>query len=493
MKKHKYLLLALGILSGVISSCNLVDFSQLDVTTFPAGRDLVVSGTVTEVWLQFNQKTDKDSVEQAVSLSTEAGHVVYDTAWDDNRLILKPLEPWKAGIRYTLSAKGTVSGSGSRSFLVDVQSTFYIDTDTNPPVLLGITPLEDDIVSQNQPVTFTFSQPVTAQELDRHILIAPAHDITITTSNNGRTVTIQPDKNWTGLTRYQWTIVDTLPGESGVAVLEKYTGTFRTLADLNAPEQPEIYAYNMNLEDGQLHPVDVLAKGYGVVFSFDEGVVFDSFKKKIAIEPETSLNYRQLNQSTFLVFPQDTIWLPEQEYTLTIAEGLEDLSGNKTAESFVFSVSPNIPELSVISVYNYPESPTGPTSFTGEDMMIKNNVHIINNDTPPGTSHTFTITLSEPLNRTEAQRFVSALSFEPFFPHYLPRPELATVLFNPSANPREIRVKYIWHTSFSNTGLEEERMYYLFSIKSGKTGFITDSGSFFPEDLSIYLELLHED
>lgn len=435
--------------------------------------------------MEFGQAVEKTSAEEALSLSTTEGHMPFDTTWVGSRVIVSPLEPWQPGMKYVFACKGVIATPDDRSFQVNVEVSFYVDTDNNPPALRNFTPASDSVVSPESAITLQFNLPVRDNDLEKHILIAPDHDITITISEDNATITISPDVPWQGLTRYEWTILETLTGLSGTPVLEEYRGTFRTNEDLFPPETPTVLSRVIHEENATPQNLDMIENGDGILLRYNEAVNFESLKSGVEIEPVTTLRYRQLNNRDFLIFPEDERWIAGQEYTMTVKEGIEDIAGNKTQEELAFSFTPVIPELHITSVENSPDPPSGSNTFSETEMQIDDYVQQISVDTLLDKSHYFFITLSEPITASEAQRFVDSVSFEPLFPYSLGKPDLLSVSFTQATNT--IHLRYI-KIDVPNTAHPEERAFYTFSIAGGKTGFTTDSGSFFPESLSIILE-----
>lgn len=436
--------------------------------------------------MEFGQAVEKTSAEEALSLSTTEGHMPFDTAWVGSRVIISPLEPWQSGVKYVFACKGAITTPDDRTFQINVEASFYVETDNNPPALLDFTPASDSVVSPESVITLQFNLPVRDNDLEKHILVAPEHDITITISEDNTTITITPDIPWQGLTRYEWTILETLTGLSGTPVLEEYRGTFRTNEDLVPPETPMVLSRVINEENATPQDLDMIEKGDGILLRYDEAINFESLKSCVEIEPETTLRYRQLNNRDFLIFPEDEMWIAGQEYSMTVKEGVEDIAGNKTDEELTFPFTPIIPALHITSVNNDPLLPSGSNTFSDVEMLIDEYVQPISVNTLLLLySHDFFITLSEPITASEAQRFVDSVSFEPLFPYSLGKPDLLSVSFTQATNT--IHLRYI-EIDVPEPAHPEERAFYTFSIAGGKTGFVTDSGSFFPENLSIILE-----
>ncbi len=485
MKRNNSVYVCLSVALLCFFSCDFVDTSDLDVKTFPSGRNVIISGSVHQLWMDFSQTVDRKSAEETLSLSTTEGHILFDTSWAGSRVTLSPVEPWQPGIQYFFSCKGSIATPDERSFLVNVHVSFYVDTDSNPPVLQSFTPESDSIVLPTETITLHFTLPVNSLNLEKHIHITPDHDVSITASEDNRTIIISPDIPWTGLTRYEWAVAESLRGLSGTPVLEKYQGTFRTLVDLVPPEPPSISCRTIHDDNETPHDISLIKNGDGIVVTYNEAMDFESIKSGTEIDPETTLRYRQLNEMQFLIYPEDELWIAGHEYSITLKKGIEDISGNKTENDVVFSIVPDIPELHITIIENITEYTPGPNSFTEADMLIPEAIHPIAVDTLLDGSHILSITLSEQLTAAEAQRFVDSISFIPLFPHYLSKPDLLSVIFDQSTNI--IMLQYI-NIDIPSSGLPEERTFYTFSIAGGKSGFTTDNGSVLPENLSIILE-----
>ncbi len=481
---------ACGMPDDLVES--IVDLSTLEVTTTPSGSDVIIPATQRELRVRFSRTVNTLEAEELVSLISPDGHVAYDHRWNEMCLILAPVEPWEAGTRYVLSCRGTVTASKNRSYILDTECSFYVDTAAEPPVLLSFLPEQDAVVSASEPVVLHFSAPINLDDPGRHIVMSPEHPVVFTTRDDERTLVITPATSWKGLTRYHWLVHNTLYSSTGVRLYRQYSGTFRTMTDTTAPEKPDVFVCLIESPEGPHLPLETLTNGYGLVFSFNEAVPPESFIPKLTIMPDSHPVVRQLTRTDFLGYPESGKWTAGQKYTITIKKGLEDFCGNRTEESFVYTVIPDIPALTLLR--GEPDSPVpeGPAFFTGEEMTSGTHIHPVAIETLTTCPLVITLTISEPLSPGEAQRLISSISFEPLFPHYIAPPQPGVVLFDPSADARILRLSYSG-LQVPSRGIEEERVLYTFSIQGGKNGFSTDSGSFFPETLSVILETFEKE
>lgn len=489
-------ILLAGFLSVMIGSAcsmaeeiaeDIVDLSRLEVTTVPSGTDVLVPAAQREFFVEFSRPVDMPAAEEAVSLASPEGPVAYDKRWDKQRLMLAPVEPLRPGTRYVLACRGTVSAPGGLVWETNTECSFHVATADKPPVLRSFSPDPDSSVSGTEPVVLRFNAAINTTNPDRHITVLPDHPVTISARDQDHTLVITPDRPWSGLTRYRWTVLETLEGASGVRVYRAYAGSFRTLEDTTAPEKPDLYSRPIDPPGGIRLPPESLMNGYGLEFRFTEPVLPDSFTRKLAISPAVTTCIRQLDPAGFLVHPDDGTWTAGEAYTITIDKGLEDLCGNKTTEAFIFTVTADIPVLSVVRLAPDTPVPEGPPFITGEDMQPGSRIYSVAIDTLTNCPLSLTLTLSVPLSREEAQRLVSAISLEPLFPRYVAQPEEGPVLFSQTADPQSLRITW-YGLEVPSRDIDEERVLYTFSIRGGSAGFRTDTGSFFPDSPSVIIE-----
>lgn len=466
------------MLVPIAGSCVLIDLSDLGVALYPRDDASVIAGT-DPAWIEFSVPVRHEDAECAASLKSFSGSVAYDVSWEGNRMTLTPTEGWKAGTPYTLACKGVVTASDGRTFSVSESVAFFAIARSAPPELIAREPADDAVVSRFDAVTLTFSKPLCAEGIERHIALSPSAAFTATVSASGMVLTIAPKPSWEGLTRYQWTVKNDLPDTEGIALKEELRGYFRVQDDTDPPDRPQAFAVDPR-DASVTFPLSAMAKKSGILFRFAEAIDPESFARQLSVTPDISLTARAIDGSTFLAYPAASEWASGTPYRVTLKKGLADVNGNLTTDDFLWEFSPSFAALALISITN---SPAGPNAvFEGNELTPTEPL-------PIGVNaglylHDFIIRLSEPLSALETERLIEATSLEAVFPLSVRSPSIACARREPDGS---VFLRY-HDLTLPDASAAGERVIYRLSIEGGPSGFCLDSGSRLADDISLHLE-----
>lgn len=457
--------------------------SELSVTLNPSINGAILTST-DSTWIEFNMPVLHEDTEKIISLKTFNGSILYETEWTGNRLSLTPTEGWSPGVLYSFSCDGIIKTINGLSFTVNESVSFYVVSSAPPPVLLSYSPGEDSICDRDMTISLVFNKPIRANNLSDYITITPSHQIDISLSNDMETVVVSPIGEWEGLERYTWSVSDELLDTEGIKAIKRYSGSFRTLADVVPPGNPSVFAVDLqNVELRQ--SIELLDNDMGLLFAFDEDIDTENFRKQFSIEPDINPVFRVLNDTSIIVYPENNTWIPGKEYSVSIKKGFMDISGNKTNEDYAFTVTSRIPALQIISIANLPDLPDA--SFEGNELLSKTPLKIGLNALE--LNHTFTIRLSRQITREEAERFADCVSIEGLFPGYVSN---ATLTFVQITGNSDDRIRMTYKFPKLDSLIPSERIYYKLTIKGGSGGFVTDDGSYFLDDFILFLERVAE-
>lgn len=466
----------------LVTSCSIIDVETLDTVMHPS-VDLMILSEDDSVWIEFGLETDHARTERCIDVRDDSGSVSFDARWKGQRLTIVPIEPWTPGTRYEFLCEGTVYTPDNRSFPVRESVRFYSLSASGPPMLSSWSPPDEAVVGLHEPIILQFNKPIDGAMLERFITVSPPREILVGVGDDESTVTVNPADGWEGMNRYRWSVDSSMKDAEGLPLGRSFSGTFRTYLDTRSVGDPDIFAARI-LDASVRYPIDSIDRDMGVLFSFPEPVDTDSFRDCFRIEPAININFRFINGSAILVYPDRGEWKPGREYEVTIREGLSDTAGNKTEMPFSFSFTAIVPLIEILSIGNTP--PGSKPVLTGKDFSCESPAPIAIDISM--MSHSFTIRLSESLSALEAERLVKALSISSFFPPGTGNPALATIL-PVYGTTNQVTLDF---RGFTVPGSDpEERILYKLTIKGGEQGFRLDNGGCLESDFEIMFETVH--
>jgi hypothetical protein len=471
----------LFILIFYLASCDMFDLSNLDINSYPGSQKSVI-GTDESVWLEFSTEMNKKETEAITSVKNSAGTVAFDTVWQGKRLIITPLAEWSPGVLYTLACEGKLKTKKGLSFTVYHVVDFYAGSADAPPVLIACTPIEDAIIERNVPIELVFSKSISSELIDQYITVSPSNEISIALSMDARTVTISPETEWMGLTRYQWQVSNALKDTDGIQILQQYSGHFRTQTDLIPPQEPTLSA--VDIHDVSIpYPLTTLTNGMGLLFDFTEEINIDSFEEKLKFEPSFTPTLRDINGSSILVYPENKSWIPGETYTVTIETGLADVAGNLTTTEYEFAFTPANSVMEIVSISNTPALPVPVFYESDFDANVPLQIGV-----NAGTlEHSFAIRFSQEFTSREAESLLDSVSLEGYFPYDIGSPTLINATMS---SPGDTITLQYDNFSLPDGSIGDECYYYKFVIKGENQGFVLEDGSMMSSDFSILLEAI---
>lgn len=469
-------------LIALSQSCQLVTFDDPAITMYPL-QDGIILGKDDPIWVDFGQEVDHVSAQRAVTVSSTEGTIDVVRSWQGNRLILRPVPEWKAGITVEFSFDGTSFDGKGNPFSASVCRSFSIMPNELCPTLLTSSLLEDTVISLDEALSLTFSKPIQRELAKRCISISPTQTIDYDFMMDDTVIIIKPANQWKGLTRYTWRVSRELKDLSGMEMDDDYMGTFRTMKDTIPISSARISAIMINEPTNRL-PIGILTHGMGVLLEFDEPVNEESFRSCVKLEPQLPYTVRFLTRSSAIIESASGRWEDIDAYRLIVKAGLRDASGNSSLEDITFDIFPSTRSISVVSIRNDPPQPQA--MFDHYDFSNTTTYPI--SLSPVNDAHSFTIEFSLPFSPQEAERLMDMISFRPIFPISLSAPTLnwAKPL---TVNGTSIVLTYT-AIDRPRTQLIEERHLYELRIKGGNQGFTLDDGTTLKGDFIMPLEIM---
>lgn len=462
------------------SSCGFINLDELDLSTIPAESGMILKKDQ-NISIIFSESVDRQSFEEVFTLSSSSGIKDGDFSWSENSAVFYPLDELVPGTAYKIEIKGELKTVDGRLFHKNIILKFYWQTDELPVVLSSYSPDTAETVDTASPLRLRFTKPVDSDSFESQFRITPGTQYDVSWNADSTEAVIQPVKQWKNLQYYEWSLSDKITDQSGIPLASGYRGSFLTQADLISPELTGAYPAADNL-DGSFSILDALnlndlAVDQHIALNFSEGISFESLNRKLSFSPSVSGYLICIDQSTFLYYINEHL-PPGTSCTLTLAEGIEDLSGNKSRAAERIDFTPDIPPLTVsriqiedsggIPIDIIPESTseqiieTGGLTYFFPDRMY------------------FIISLSDGfpeymLNRRS--EFESLIILEPVFP-----PGAAYPAVYSSCWETDRRIRLFYEGLAEST--ENQSVYYRLLINKGSEYTSTPGGSYLTEPVS---------
>ena len=475
----------------LIVSCQLINLEQLELTSFPASKDGIIS-LDDPIWVEFNVPLNRASAENAFHITSYKGNQQGDFSWQENRLTFIPQPQWGAGRRYILSFQGQVESTDGRSFRADLQLPFYASTNNFPPELIREQSTGDgEIIGTADPLNFTFTKAIEQESFAKAFSLSPSTDFDILWINDSQ-VTISPQVQWNNFSNYTWSIKDTLIDTESIAIIQEQNGNFIVQEDDILPVIdsnfitaaitdwltlfPDIDEYDIEFSRN----LDNIQYKDSIKFRFSEPVVPSSVQEAIKITPSVEHSIQRLedDESEFFVFIPTSGFVQGQLYHLLVERDVEDLSGNKMLTDYDWGwFTPAIDEVEVASIEVY--------SSDGIELTITDFNQV------------------QSLPAYDSFKFAIYFDTSEFFGFQDPEEKAAVTdniscsqFFPSSASLTTYDVTWVGDDTLQigysgfNISMDGKTYYYKLLLKGGASGIRNKYGSFLTEDIIIYFTIV---
>ena len=406
----------------ILFSCSFIDLRPLNIASCPgrAGEILKEGETLS---LTFSHSVERHSAETIFRLSGPSGCIDGDFFWEGNTMYFTPLSPLDPGYQYALSFQGRIASDNGTFYDKDFLLPFYYITDSSPPLLIQTFPSKAGLVDVHQPLILTFNTSMNTQVVEDSFSLQPGTKTDFQWNSGNSAVTIIPEDQWVNLQYYTWRISSDAADSQDIRIPREYSGSFLVQLDAEAPALISSHPAHEK-DDGGFDVLDImtlddLSFGDHIALVFNEEISFETLKQYFKIQPRLDGYILSLNPYTAMYYIMENI-PPETDYCITIRSGLEDSSGNPTAEDIEVSFTPDIPGLDIMKIsINHAG---GTYDILPNDFNNPNPVTIIDfryYGTSPDYFIYISIELSQGFTPVEAaarQSFENSVSLIPVFP-----------------------------------------------------------------------------
>lgn len=471
MKPSRLLRAGLPLAATLLWSCSLLSVEQIAVTSFPCGRNQIISRE-DRITLAFSITPDRVAAERLARVTSPDGPCSLDYRWDAGVLQLVPVPALPAGERIVLSMSGSLPAADGRQFTVALEVPFFVETDEPPPRLASFSPADGAPADHGATLQFEFTRPMDTESFAAGFLLSPAAAHEVSWSADRRTVTVAPKDRWENLTLYSWEIAGTVRDEQGVRLAVSSSGCFSTQVDAAPPSIVSVHPATAN-GDGTFTVFDVPLNGNlgardCVCLSFSEDLAVESLRSAFRLDPPVSGRLVRESAGTCFFMPEEP-YLMGADHHLTISTDLEDLAGNRMAREHSEWFVPDIPVQQVLSV----EANGGPAVTVNAPTPIDVTLTV-------EAEVAFVVTLAQPCEGQCRAEIPFAVGCEAVFPSSILSPTLRSAAWTTGLSLTLI------YTGFSPSAGSELHHYRL-SFPRGQDGIANGDGSFLEEDAWLVL------
>jgi hypothetical protein len=348
MDRHVHALAIASVLGLLASGCAffaprfaLVEWSPTE------GRIADPSGIA--IWMRFSGPADRDSVEQAFSLTKDGGPVCGSFAWEGEVLRFVPVEGLEKNRNYLLVVGTSAEDEEGVSLDEEFRFAFSTKAEELRPTLLSVLPADGATLTERfASIAMIFSEAVDRESLYAAFGLSPSLRGRFDWSEGDSACAFVPLEPYAWQTEYSLTIQDKLSDLSGNLLAKPYKSRF-TIGTDKVPPLVRRLANAVNGIEGAVVLAPSLpaeaspgfASGWestwGLVLTFSEPVERGGLESRIRIEPVWS--YAIVDEATlglsFVLRPQERL-SRDTLYSVAICPGVKDAQGNESVGESVF-------------------------------------------------------------------------------------------------------------------------------------------------------------
>ena len=315
----------------LISSCSLISLDQLNVTSYPAGRNQVI-GRDERITLAFSIPPDRVDAEALARILTPGGPAQVDHIWEGDLLVLVPAPALPMGERLVLSLSGDLAMEDGREFSVSVEVPFFVGTSGPRPRLLACQPADGAAAGTRTALVLSFNRPMDGSSFADGFTLNPDTDVDTEWSPDYSTVTMTPSRQWENLTLYTWQVDASVTDRTGVGLGVPSSGCFFTQIDAVPPSVLSLRPAAAN-PDGTFTVVEQPLDGNirvrdCILLSFSEDVTMESLQRAFRLDPSVGGSFTREQAGDFYFVPARP-WAMATRYHLVVSTDVQDLSGQR--------------------------------------------------------------------------------------------------------------------------------------------------------------------
>ena len=326
----RYIHRALNIFTSLLLfSCTSWFLPPLEIVSYQT------DGNKITVW--FSHEVDRNSLIDAFSFSEDGNNVKGSFQFEKEVVTFIPCTQITHGHNYALTILNTAESIKGCSLIETFTHTFSTKTENTPPTIISTNPRnQEEVTTAINQITLNFSESVHEESFYKSFSISPAQAHRVVWNKNFDSAKILFDTSLPLSKRYTVTLSTALCDLENNYLTKPYTFAFLNGSDFTAPEYTLHYkneSIEKELEQDNI-PNENIPTDSTLILNFNEECSLDGIQSFIKIYPDISYTVEIDKKSKIfaqIIFKEKPTW--NQEYTVTIKEGISDIAGNKTNES----------------------------------------------------------------------------------------------------------------------------------------------------------------
>ncbi len=350
MVRHRYAVAAGAAIALLVSSCALFAPQFSVVLWSPREARISDPGSI-EIWIRFSGPANRESTEQAFSLTKDGGSVFGSFSWTGDVMSFSPAERFEPGSKYEIALAPGAEDERGVSLDEEFRFAFSTKAEDGRPSIVSVEPAEGaSLDNRFAPIAMIFSEAVDRASLYAAFALSPSARGRFDWTAGDSACTFVPLEPYAWQTDYEIVIRNGLVDLSANPIAKPYKSRFRVGVDGAAPTVVRV-ANAVGGVEGSVAlkaslPSDagqVFTAGWestwGLALTFSEPVEREGLESQILIEPAWSyaIDDTAALGSSFVLQPRERL-VRDTLYSITIRKGLKDARGNATAEETVYKV-----------------------------------------------------------------------------------------------------------------------------------------------------------
>ena len=421
---------------------NIIFFSLCFTSCLFSFQNIEIYSNITPV---FNDETiivttniplGTNSLSQLISIREEELLIDCQIQQENNKVIITPPDGWKTGKNYRFQFTGLVKTIDGRFYNINFSKYFVYKDGTTfftmENILLPNT-VEGSIIIE-------FNKPIDLFSFEKNFSISPFIETNKQLSEDKKTITIVPVKQWNYNTVYCCKLKE-LKSADNYFLISNINNLF-SIPDCTIPELLEIEKckiINLHSKDFQYFPINFtehilnnILPEDALAFTFNTKIKLDSFKSNFSISPSIAGQFIESDNS--IIYIPNEHFNAKEEYLITLGKNIKAENNNYMQASLKYIFKPFVKSLYI------------------ENIDINETQHIpfyqkIKNDSPITevmVSHInkayIEISFNEDIPEEFIYLFDKIIRFEPYFPLYQSSPHLLSIHF--SNNNKTVSFEY---------------------------------------------------
>jgi hypothetical protein len=303
-------------------------------------EERILDPSAVDIWIRFSSSANRQSAEQAFSLTKEGASVFGTFAWDGELLRFVPAEKLEKNRRYEIAVNGSAEDENGVSLDKEFHMAFSLKAEDLRPSVVSVLPVDGAILSDRfTSIVMTFSEAVDRESLYSAFSLTPSLRGRFDWSTQDSVCAFVPLEPYVQQGEYVVTIRDTLVDLAGNSIARPQRCAY-TIGDDKLP--PSVLRVS-NAVDGIEGSVTASAftqgweSTWGIALRFSESVERSGLESCICIEPSWSYAIEDSAAlgALFILKPQERL-RRNILYSITIRKGIKDAQGNPSGGESVY-------------------------------------------------------------------------------------------------------------------------------------------------------------